>query len=67
MAIIVLTVVIEGPTLDADLRGDPAKRFTFISSGFFEAVGVIAFAYGTPSSPLLMDTAAADTPRSLSS
>ena len=46
MAIIVLTVVIEGPTLSPDLRGDPAQRFTIISSGFFEAVGVIAFAYG---------------------
>lgn len=45
MAIIVVTVVIEGPTLPADLKGDPGTGFTIIGSGFFEAVGVISFAY----------------------
>jgi sodium-coupled neutral amino acid transporter 11 len=45
MAIIVVTVLIEGPTLPADLKGDPASHFTIIDSGFFEAVGVISFAY----------------------
>lgn len=46
MAVIVLTVMVQGPALPAELRGDPARRFTIIQSGFFEAVGVIAFAYG---------------------
>ena len=45
MAIIVLTVVIDGPKLDADLKGSRDAQFTIISGGFFEAIGVISFAY----------------------
>lgn len=44
MAIIIVTVLVEGPTLPADLRGS-SSGFTVIDSGFFEAVGVISFAY----------------------
>lgn len=45
MCIIVVTVVFDGPSLPTDLKGDPSARFTVISPGFFEAVGVISFAY----------------------
>lgn len=44
MAIIIITVLVEGPTLSPDLKGE-TSAFTIIDSGFFEAVGVISFAY----------------------
>lgn len=44
MAIIIVTVLIEGPSLPAELKGSNPP-FTLIDSGFFEAVGVISFAY----------------------
>jgi hypothetical protein len=44
MGVIILTVLIEGPSLPSDLKGS-STPFTFLESGFFEAVGVISFAY----------------------
>lgn len=45
MAIIVITVIVEGPTLSLSLKGDPGTGFTILEPGFFEAIGVISFAY----------------------
>ncbi|KAF8658240.1 hypothetical protein AX16_002017 [Volvariella volvacea WC 439] len=45
MLIIVLSVLIEGPHVTDDLKGDPSKRFTIIGSGIFQAIGVISFAF----------------------
>merc|ERR1712093_15159 len=45
MMIIVLTVMIQGPSLPSELKGDSSSQFTFIESGVFEATGVISFAY----------------------
>ncbi|KAH8697227.1 putative amino acid transporter [Talaromyces proteolyticus] len=44
MLIIVFTVVIQGFRVPADLRGD-LKGNLFVNSGFFQAVGVISFAF----------------------
>lgn len=44
MSIIIVTVLVEGPSLPAELKGTETP-FTIIDSGFFEAVGVISFAY----------------------
>lgn len=44
MAVIIITVIVEGPTLPPDLKGS-TSAFNIIDSGFFEAVGVISFAY----------------------
>lgn len=46
MLIIVASVIIEGPHVSPDLKGDPSKRFTFIGPGIFPAIGVISFAFG---------------------
>jgi sodium-coupled neutral amino acid transporter 11 len=46
MLIIVISVIIEGPHASPELKGDPSKRFTFIGSGIFQAIGVISFAFG---------------------
>ena len=45
MAIIVATVLIQGPNLPLELKGDRSYQFTILQSGVFEAVGVISFAY----------------------
>lgn len=45
MLIIVTSVLIEGPHVSQDLKGDPSKRFSFINSGIFQAIGVISFAF----------------------
>jgi sodium-coupled neutral amino acid transporter 11 len=45
MLIIVTSVLVEGPQVTPELRGDPKKRFTFIQPGFFQAIGVISFAF----------------------
>lgn len=45
MLIIVLTVLIEGPTLSPELKGDPDQRFTILNGGIFQAIGVISFAF----------------------
>lgn len=45
MLIIVISVLIEGPHVSEELKGDPSKRLTFISPGVFQAIGVISFAF----------------------
>lgn len=46
MLIIVFSVLIEGPNVSEDLKGDPSKRFTLLNPGIFQAIGVISFAFG---------------------
>ncbi len=46
MLIIVGSVLIEGPHVTPDLKGDQSKRFTVIGPGVFQAIGVISFAFG---------------------
>lgn len=45
MVVIVITVAVRGPGVEAELKGDPSERWSFINSGFFEAIGVISFAF----------------------
>ena len=45
MVVIVISVGVRGPGVEADLKGDPAERWTFVRGGFFEAIGVISFAF----------------------
>ncbi|KAG7449526.1 uncharacterized protein BT62DRAFT_885994 [Guyanagaster necrorhizus] len=45
MLIIVGSVLIEGPQVTPDLKGDQSKRFTIIGLGIFQAIGVISFAF----------------------
>lgn len=46
MLIIVTSVLIEGPHVSVELKGDPSKRFSVIQPGVFQAIGVISFAFG---------------------
>jgi sodium-coupled neutral amino acid transporter 11 len=46
MMIIVGSVLIERSHVPQELKGDPSKRFTLVGAGFFQAVGVISFAFG---------------------
>ncbi|KAI0675096.1 amino acid transporter [Trametes maxima] len=45
MVIIVTSVLIEGPNVSSDLKGDASARFTFLGDGVFQAIGVISFAF----------------------
>ncbi|KAK0485962.1 amino acid transporter [Armillaria novae-zelandiae] len=45
MLIIVGSVLVEGPHVTPDLKGDQSKRFTIIGPGIFQAIGVISFAF----------------------
>lgn len=45
MVVIVITVAVRGPGVEYELKGDPTQRWTFLESGFFEAIGVISFAF----------------------
>ena len=45
MLIIVTSVLVEGPHVTPDLKGDPSQRFTIIRPGVFQGIGVISFAY----------------------
>jgi solute carrier family 38 (sodium-coupled neutral amino acid transporter), member 11 len=45
MLIIVGSVLIEGPHVTPELKGDPSKRFTVLDAGIWRAIGVISFAY----------------------
>ena len=45
MLIIVVSILIEGPHVTPDLKGDPKQRFTIIQPGVFQAIGVISFAF----------------------
>jgi hypothetical protein len=46
MLIIVSSVLIEGPHVTPDLKGDPSKRFSLVGPGVPQAIGVISFAFG---------------------
>lgn len=46
MFIIVITVVVEGPKVPAELKGDPSKKWSIAGPGIFQAIGVISFAFG---------------------
>lgn len=45
MLIIVCSVLIEGPHVTPELKGDPSERFSIIRPGVFQAIGVISFAF----------------------
>ncbi|ORY91585.1 transmembrane amino acid transporter protein-domain-containing protein [Leucosporidium creatinivorum] len=45
MVFIVISVGVRGPGVEDYLKGDPSERWTFVRSGFFEAIGVISFAF----------------------
>lgn len=45
MVVIVASVAIRGPGVELSLKGNPAERWTFLGGGFFEAIGVISFAF----------------------
>lgn len=45
MVFIVVAVGLRGPGVDDELKGDASQRWTFIQPGFFEAIGVISFAF----------------------
>ncbi|KAF9049747.1 amino acid transporter [Panaeolus papilionaceus] len=45
MLIIVASVLIEGPHVPSELKGDQNNMFTFIEPGIFQAIGVISFAF----------------------
>lgn len=70
MVVIVITVAVRGPGVEFELKGDPTQRWTFLESGFFEAIGVISFAFvvsrklGDPSFEWWMLIAFGSRPRS---
>lgn len=45
MVVIVVTVAVRGPGVELELKGDPSERWSLLNSGFFEAIGVISFAF----------------------
>ncbi|KAH8119585.1 amino acid transporter [Phellopilus nigrolimitatus] len=45
MLIIVTSVLIEGPHVAPELKGDPSERFSVMRPGVFQAIGVISFAF----------------------
>ncbi|GAA5916392.1 Avt2p [Sporobolomyces salmoneus] len=45
MVVIVVSVAVRGPGVADSLKGDPSMRWTVLESGFFEAIGVISFAF----------------------
>jgi sodium-coupled neutral amino acid transporter 11 len=44
MGIILFTVITQGPRVDPSLRGDIHKSL-FVNTGFFQAIGIISFAF----------------------
>ena len=46
MLIIVFAVLIEGPHVPSELKGDPSKKYSIINPGIVQAIGVICFAFG---------------------
>lgn len=46
MVIIVLAVLLEGPHVPPEMKGDQVGKFSFIEPGIFQAIGVISFAFG---------------------
>jgi len=45
MVVIVVSVAVRGPGVADSLKGDPDMRWTVLEAGFFEAIGVISFAF----------------------
>ncbi|GAA5839324.1 hypothetical protein JCM3766R1_004800 [Sporobolomyces carnicolor] len=45
MVVIVVSVAVRGPGVADSLKGDSDMRWTVLESGFFEAIGVISFAF----------------------
>ncbi|KAJ2721045.1 hypothetical protein GGI07_004235 [Coemansia sp. Benny D115] len=45
MCTIIVAVIVEGPRIDPGLRADPGSPVVLASTGFFQAVGVITFAF----------------------
>lgn len=46
MVVIIVSVAIRGPHIDASLKGDQTNRWNFMNPGVFEAIGVICeFSY----------------------
>ncbi|KAF9222527.1 amino acid transporter [Gyrodon lividus] len=45
MLTIVTAVLVDGPHVAPELKGDPSKRLTFVGPGVFQAIGVISFAF----------------------
>ena len=43
MAVIIITVVIQGVLVPSENRGTISKEHIFINSGIFQAIGVISF------------------------
>ena len=38
-------MLVEGPNVPEELKGDPSARFTVLGGGVFQAIGVISFAF----------------------
>ena len=67
MVVIVVSVAVRGPGVEDTLKGDPNERWTILESGFFEAIGVISFAFVvSPLFPLYLCLSTLDLIRSLS-
>ncbi|PWN94483.1 hypothetical protein FA09DRAFT_332951 [Tilletiopsis washingtonensis] len=46
MVLIIVAVIVRGPAMPLELRGDPSERFTFIHpSGIVRSIAVISFAF----------------------
>ncbi|EIN11827.1 amino acid transporter [Punctularia strigosozonata HHB-11173 SS5] len=45
MLVIVFSILIEAPRTPPELHGDPARRFSLVGPGVFQAVGVMSFAF----------------------
>ncbi|CDS12393.1 hypothetical protein LRAMOSA04587 [Lichtheimia ramosa] len=45
IGVIIVSVVIEGPKMPADIRGSPDLRFTFANDEIFQSIAVISFAF----------------------
>jgi sodium-coupled neutral amino acid transporter 11 len=46
MFIIVISVVVQGPKVPPELKGDPSLKWALVGPGIFQAIGVISFAFG---------------------
>jgi sodium-coupled neutral amino acid transporter 11 len=53
MFVIVLSVLVRGPTVDVSLRGSDENVFSFMKPRVFEAIGVISFAVCPSPSPFV--------------
>jgi len=46
MFIIVISVLVEGPHVPIEFKGDPSHKWSLLGPGVFRAIGVISFAFG---------------------